>query len=68
MKGEIDNLLSHVETLDLSAFEPKLQANPKVETGENGEPLESKPVYAVDEDRKISRRTYLAVKFFGDKL
>ena len=68
MKGEVDNLLSHVETLDLSAFEPKLQASSKVETGENGERLESKPVYEVDEDRKISRRTYLAVKFFGDKL
>lgn len=66
MRAEIDNLMTHAHHLALDDFQPKLQEEaPK--TDAQGDTIPP-PVFAVDEDRRISYGVHLALKFFGGKL
>lgn len=65
MKHEIDNIMKHVNKMELSEFEPKLIES-KDEKSDNQQNM--KPKYEIDENRKISLGVKLAVKFLGGKL
>lgn len=77
MMNEIDNLMKYAKELKLDDFEPKLKSPvPEVlpQLSGSGEAVaeeaevEQKPVYEVDEDRRISYGVHLALKLIGGKL
>lgn len=65
MRAEIDNLMVHAHKLHLDDFKPRLQ-EAEAQTDAEGKLVQ--PLYAVDEDRRISYGVHLALKFFGGKL